>query len=555
MHRSLPRSVLELDCERLRNTTLNALFEQDPSRASRYQIDACGLFLDFSKNVIDDGVISAFAALGAQAGLDGAKAALFSGDTVNSTEGRAALHTLLRQPATIADPASSAEQRRVAASRADDVHDVLRRMDSFCLAVHSGDWRGAHDDAMTDVVNIGIGGSDLGPKMVCTALQDQAEVNVRAHFVSNIDATQLARILDGLDPKTTLFVVASKTFGTQETLTNALSARAWLVAALGEDAVSRHFVAVSTNRERVVDFGIDPANMFGFWDWVGGRYSLWSAIGLSIGLSCGMPLFRRLLAGAHQMDEHFRSTPMAENMPVLMALMQIWGSVHHGAQSRAVLPYDYALSEFPAYLQQLEMESCGKSVTHNGEPVDGPTGAVIWGGPGNNGQHAFYQLMHQGTVSVPSDFIVPIFPQRGSPEHDTRVLANAFGQAQALMRGRTAHEADMALLGAGVEDATERARLVPHMVMGGNQPSNTIVYERLTPEVLGALIALYEHKVFVQSVIWGINPFDQYGVELGKQLATVVEADLQGTGELSAGYDSSTTQLIERARGARRRAS
>ena len=539
--------TLDAHAQRLRDVHLRELFARDATRAERFTGEACGLFMDWSKQRVDDAVMADLHALARACDVSGWRARLFAGEAVNHTEGRAALHMALRHRGAGAFPSPACDVMPA-------VRDVLARMAAFCARVHAGEWRGFDGRTMTDVVNIGIGGSDLGPRMAATALADFADRGLRAHFVSNLDSTQLCRLLATLDPATTLFVVASKTFSTQETLSNARSARAWLVAGAGGDerAVARHFVAVSTQLERTAAFGIDAANVFGFWDWVGGRYSLWSAIGLPLALHVGMTNFEALLAGAAAMDEHFLHAEPARNLPLTLALLGVWNRDLLAAPTHAVLPYDYALADFPAYLQQLEMESNGKRVARDGSPVTHDTCPVVWGGPGNNGQHAFYQLLHQGTQTVPSDFILAARLQHALPGHETAVLAHALAQTEALLRGRNACEARVELAGAGLSgEALEAA--VPHRVMPGNQPSTTLLYERLTPALLGALIALYEHKVFVQSVIWGNNPFDQFGVELGKRLAGVIERELDADAEPAPdAHDASTLALIGRLRRLRR---
>lgn len=528
--------------DELSNTHMRELFAEDLGRVDRFTAAACGLLLDFSKNRITQKTFALLQELAQEAKLDQWIERLFSGERVNNTEDRAALHTALRFGPEGAFP--SAENDVMPG-----VRDVLTRMGQFTESVRSGQWKGYTGKPIRDVVNIGIGGSDLGPVMATGALAAVQQENLRGHFASNLDSMQLAQILQGLHPETTLFIIASKTFTTQETLTNARSAREWFVSQAGEDAVAKHFAAVSTNLERTSQFGIDPANVFEFWDWVGGRYSLWSAIGLSIATLIGMDRYEELLAGGRDMDDHFRTTPHEQNLPVILGLLGVWYRNFFAAQSHAVLPYDYALRHFPDYLQQLEMESNGKRVTRAGEEVEYSTGAIIWGGPGNNGQHAFYQLMHQGTTLIPSDFIVPMKSQYPMPGHEEAMLSNALAQAEALMRGRTLDEARDAAEVAGFEGEALEAH-APHRVLPGNQPTNTIVYERLTPRLLGSLIALYEHKVFVQSVCWGINPFDQWGVELGKQMAAVILPELQADEE-AAGHDASTNALINYIRSGR----
>jgi glucose-6-phosphate isomerase len=528
-------SALKAHHEQIRSTHMRELFDRDPKRFERYSIEACGLLLDFSKNRIADDTLEELQDLAQEAGLTTWIERMFSGEKINNTEDRAALHVALRHRGVEAFPSPEYDVMP-------QIREVLGRVRAFTDSVRSGTWLGFTGKPMRTIVNIGIGGSDLGPAMACRALSAYMPEGLSGHFVSNLDSAQLAEILKTLDPETTLFIVASKTFTTQETLTNARSARQWLVASAGEEAIAKHFAAVSTRTDRTSEFGIDPANVFEFWDWVGGRYSLWSAIGLSIATLIGMDEYEELLAGGHAMDQHFRTASWRENMPVILGLLDLWYRNFFGSETHVVLPYDYALRDFPDYLQQLEMESNGKRVTRDGEAVDYGTGGVIWGGPGNNGQHAFYQLMHQGTILIPSDFIVPMKSQYPLPGHEQAMLSNALAQAEALMRGRTEEEARAAAAAAGFEGTALEAHF-PHRVLPGNQPSNTIVYERLTPRILGALIALYEHKVFVQSVCWGNNPFDQWGVELGKQMAAVILPELESDEEVT-GHDPSTNGLI-----------
>jgi glucose-6-phosphate isomerase len=462
---------------------------------------------------------------------------MFTGEHINSTEDRAVLHVALRNRTDVRMPVDGADVMP-------EVDAVLARISDFSRRVRDGEWKGYTGKPITDVVNIGIGGSNLGPKMVCHALTPYQSKTPRPHFVSNVDGSHLMETVKGLDPTTTLFIVASKTFTTQETMTNAQSARQWLTAALGtEAAVRNHFVAVSTNAEQVTEFGIDTDNMFGFWDWVGGRYSLWSAIGLPIALAIGYDGFADLLAGAHDMDTHFRSAPLEENLPVIMGLLGVWYIDFAGAKSHAILPYDQYLEHFPAYLQQGDMESNGKHVTRDGVRVDYATGPVVWGQPGTDGQHAFYQLIHQGTELIPSDFIAPIRSHNPVGDHHAKLLANCFAQTEALMRGRTLEEARAAMLDAGLS-AAEADRLAPHRQFDGNRPTNTILMDKVTPRALGALIALYEHKIFTQGIVWGINSFDQWGVELGKQLAGVILGELK-QGKVSAEHDASTAGLLD----------
>jgi glucose-6-phosphate isomerase len=512
------------------------LFHEDPDRASRFSLTLGDLLFDFSKNRITDQTISLLTQLCDECGVRDWITRMFSGDPINETEERAVLHTALR----------NRDDRTVVVDGVEvmpEVRRVLSQMRAFATSVREGAWVGYTGRTITDVVNIGIGGSDLGPVMVTEALRPYWKQGLRAHFVSNVDGTHLSEVLRQVQPETTLFIVASKTFTTQETLTNAKSARQWLVDRLGsEDAVAKHFVALSTNRDAVAEFGIDPANMFEFWDWVGGRYSLWSGIGLSIATVVGMDHFEELLAGAHEVDEHFRTAPLRENIPVVMAVLGVWYQNFFGSASHAVLPYDQYLHRFPAYLQQADMESNGKSASRDGAIITGyTTGPIVWGEPGTNGQHAFFQLLHQGTHLIPCDFIVAAQSQNPLGQHHDILVANCIAQAEALMRGKTAAEAREELEKAGMpEDRV--AALIPHKTFSGNRPSNTFMVERLTPRALGRLIALYEHKIFVQGVIWNVYSFDQWGVELGKQLAQVVLPELSGAeGE----HDGSTSQLIE----------
>jgi glucose-6-phosphate isomerase len=528
--------ALERERARWRDRPMRALFEADPQRFERYSVRFGELLLDYSKNRIDEETMGRLLGLAEAADVAGWRERMFAGERINLTEGRAVLHTALRRPTA---EALVLEGEDVMGA----VGAVLGRLRRFSDQVRSGTWRGHTGEPITEIVNLGIGGSDLGPLMVCEALKPYQRAELRAHFVSNVDGAHLSDTLAGLDAARTLFVVASKTFTTQETMTNAGSARAWVRQALGPQAqIARHFVAVSTNREAVTAFGIDAENMFEFWDWVGGRYSLWSAIGLPIALAVGMERFEELLAGGHAMDEHFRHAPLAANMPVILALLGVWYRNFFGAASHAVLPYDQHLHRFPAYLQQADMESNGKFVRRDGAEVDYATGPVLWGEPGTNGQHAFYQLLHQGTELVPCDFLAGAECHTPLGDHQAKLLANFLAQSEALMRGRSVAEARAELEAAGVTGAT-LAALAPHKVFPGNRPSNSILYRRLTPHILGQLIALYEHKIFVQGVIWGINSFDQWGVELGKQLASAILPALQG-GPPGA-HDSSTLGLLQ----------
>ena len=518
---------------------LRNLFARDKKRAERFSLQMDDLLLDYSKNLIRPQTMKLLLKLAREAGVETLRDAMFAGEKINLTEGRAVLHTALR----------NRSERPVLVDGHDvmpDVREVLARMRAFADKVRTGKWKGYTGKAISDVVNIGIGGSDLGPAMVCLALKPYGG-NIRAHFVSNVDPSHLVDTLEDLDPATTLFIVASKTFTTQETLLNAGAARAWLMdAAKDEKAVARHFVAVSTNEVAVREFGIDPANMFGFWDWVGGRYSLWSAIGLPIALYVGMDAFEELLAGAHDMDEHFRTAPLDANMPVLLALLGLWYNNFWDADSYAVLPYEQRLSRFTAYLQQCDMESNGKSVTREGKPVKLSTGPVLFGEPGTNGQHAFYQLIHQGTKLIPCDFLAAAESHNDVNGQHAVLLSNFLAQPEALMRGKTGAEVETELARAGLSRREIKA-LAPHKVFPGNRPTNTLLYRKLTPRALGRLIALYEHKVFAQSALWNVNAYDQWGVELGKQLAKVILPEL--TGNAPGNHDASTAALIRRLRG------
>lgn len=490
---------------------MRAAFSRDAGRFENYSRGAAGILLDFSKNRIDDAAFQALMALADESDVGTHRDRMFAGERINATEDRAVLHTALRAP-------EEADFSVDGVSVMADIHAVLNAMAAFSDGVRGATITGVTGQPFTDVVNIGIGGSDLGPVLVTRALSPYAD-GPRTHFISNVDGAHLTDTLAALDPEKTLFLVASKTFTTQETMTNARSARAWLTAALGDGAVAHHFAAISTNLDEVKGFGINPDRVFGFWDWVGGRYSVWSAIGLSIMLAIGPKRFREFLHGAHAMDQHFRTAPFSQNLPVILAMLGIWNSNFLGFPAHAVLPYDQRLERFPAYLQQLDMESNGKRVLMDGGAVLEPSGPIIWGEPGTNGQHAFYQLIHQGVGPIPCDFLLAAKPQEALGDHHAILAANCFAQSEALMRGKTQGEAEAELAAKGM-DADAIAKLAPHKVFPGNRPSNTLLYETLDPHTLGALIALYEHKVFVQGVVWGINSFDQWGVELGKELAT-----------------------------------
>ncbi|MFL6673445.1 MAG: glucose-6-phosphate isomerase [Massilia sp.] len=520
---------------------MRSLFAADPQRFERMSAEAADLFLDYSKNRLDGRTLELLAALARERGVEQRRDAMFAGEKINNTENRAVLHTALRAPR---DAKLMVDGQDVIA----DVHAVLARIKAFSDAVRSGAWVGHSGKPITDIVNIGIGGSDLGPKMVCLALRQYAHPRLAMHFVSNVDGHDIDAALSRVNPETTLFIVASKTFTTAETMMNAQSARKWFLEHAAQDALAKHFVAVSTNTEAIKAFGIDPANMFPFWDWVGGRYSVWSAIGLPVALSVGFGYFSDFLAGAHAMDQHFRSAPVEQNMPMLLALVGFWNRQFLGCPSVSIAPYHQDLNRFPAYLQQLDMESNGKRVTRDGEPVDTPTCPVIWGDVGTNGQHAYFQLLHQGTDVTPIDFIAALRPSHELHHHHAALLANCFAQSEAFMKGKTVDEVRKDLHGQGLSLA-DIERLAPHKTFPGNRPSNTILMDYLTPATLGALIALYEHKTFVQGVLWDLNSFDQWGVELGKVLAKKIEAEL--TGEVDPGqHDSSTNGLVARARAA-----
>jgi len=519
------------------NTTMRELFAADPKRFAKLSREACGVFVDWSKHRTTDETWRLLLALAQQADVAGWRDKMFSGAKINGTEDRAVLHVALR----------NRSNRPILVDGADvmpQVNGVLAKMRDFTERLRSGAWKGHTNKSITDVVNIGIGGSDLGPVMVTEALRPYWKADMRAHFVSNVDGTHLAETLERVDPERTLFIVASKTFTTQETLTNAKTARAWLLDKLGagNEAVAKHFVALSTNAKEVAAFGIDTKNMFEFWDWVGGRYSLWSAIGLSIACVIGMDHFESLLAGGHDMDEHFRTAPLAENLPVILGMLGVWYANFFGAETHAILPYDQYMHRFAAYFQQGDMESNGKSVDRQGNRVDYTTGPVIWGEPGTNGQHAFYQLIHQGTRLIPCDFIAPIETHNPSGQHHAILLANFFAQTEALMKGKTPDEARAELAAAKLPE-DRIAQLVPHKTFPGNRPTTSIVVQKITPRTLGSLVAMYEHKIFVQGIVWNIYSFDQWGVELGKQLASKILPELDGDAQIT-GHDSSTNGLI-----------
>jgi glucose-6-phosphate isomerase len=532
--------------EEIAGTHMRDLFAADPDRFRDLSIEMDDLLFDYSKHRITKRTLQLLFDLAKEAGLDEAKERMFSGEAINFTEGRPVLHVALR----------NRSKRPILVSGKDVMPLVdaeLAKMKRFANAVQSGEWRGHTGRTITDVVNIGIGGSDLGPVMVTEALRPYWKGALGVHFVSNVDGTHLAEVLKRTNPETTIFTVASKTFTTQETLMNARSARAWLVQSLGsEAAVAKHFVALSTNAKEVAAFGIDTKNMFEFWDWVGGRYSLWSAIGLSIACVIGMDAFEELLSGAHEIDEHFRTQPIERNIPAIMGLLGVWYHNFFGAHTHAILPYDQYLHRFPAYFQQGDMESNGKSVDRDGAPItDYGTGPVIWGEPGTNGQHAFYQLIHQGTRIIPADFIAAVESHNPLGEHHTTLLANFFAQTEALMRGKTRAEVEDELRAQNVP-ADRIAALAPHKCFSGNRPTTSILIQKLTPRALGRLIALYEHKIFTQGIIWRINSFDQWGVELGKQLAKAIEPELTGDRQVAT-HDPSTNGLINHFKAHRKR--
>lgn len=518
--------------------SMRQLFADDSKRFERFSVRVDDLLLDYSKNLVTQETMALLFALARQTGVEVWRDKMFSGEKINFTERRAVLHTALRA-------ATDKTHAPLVVDGADvlpDVRRVLDKMRIFTDSVRGGDWRGYSGKPITDVVNIGIGGSYLGPLMVCRALQPYSG-KLKVHFVSNVDGTDLLEKLEVLDPKTTLFIVASKTFTTQETLMNARSARDWLLRSAGDARhIAKHFVALSTNAKEVTAFDIDASNMFEFSDWVGGRYSLWSAIGLSIALAVGMDHFEELLQGGYAMDAHFRSAPLEQNMPVILALLGVWYNNFYNATTQALLPYDQMLEYFVPYFQQADMESNGKRVDRAGAPVDYATGPILWGGIGTNGQHAYFQIIHQGTQMIPADFIAPAQSHHALDEHHMTLLSNFFAQTEALMRGKTEAEARAELQASGMAEAAIEA-LLPHKVFEGNKPTNSILFEKLTPRTLGKLIALYEHKIFVQGIIWNINSYDQWGVELGKQLAAHIQTELRGTAEVDT-HDASTNGLI-----------
>ncbi len=526
---------LQSHYQAIADTHMRALFDNEPDRFGQFSLNLDDFLFDYSKNRITTETMDLLFRLARARDVEGWRERMFSGEHINSTEDRAVLHTALRSPT---DGEVMVDGENVMPK----VKSVLGQMRALTVAVRGGIWKGHTGKPVTDVVNIGIGGSDLGPAMVSEALGPYHPEEIKFHFVSNVDGTHIDETLAGLNPETTLFIVASKTFTTKETMTNAMTARHWLSDIYGEDAISRHFIAVSSNRPAVTEFGIDSANMFDIWDWVGGRYSVWSAVGLPLALAIGMSRFEEFLAGAHSMDDHFRNAPLDANMPVIMALLGIWNSNFLGAQCHAILPYNQCLRLLPAYLQQADMESNGKGVTRDGAIVDYNTGPVIFGAPGTNAQHSFFQLLHQSPRLVSCDFIAAAETDNPGGEHNHILLANFFAQSEALMKGKTEAEARDELTAQGLE-GDQLEDLLPHIMFAGNRPSNSILVRHFDPFTLGSLLALYEHKIFVQGVIWGINSFDQWGVELGKKLATRILAEMQ-SGDYKSNHDSSTNGLI-----------
>ncbi|AIY42472.1 Glucose-6-phosphate isomerase [Collimonas arenae] len=544
LHTTASFQALHAHYAAIKDRSLRDLFApaSAPPRFEQFSLKAAGIFLDYAKNNITAETMEHLFALARERQVESRRAAMFAGEKINTTEHRAVLHTALRAPA---QPALAIDGQQVSA----DVHAVLQRIKTFAGALRSGAWLGYSGKPITDIVNIGIGGSDLGPKMVCQALRPYQQAGLHLHFVSNVDGDDMDAVLQQVDPRTTLFVIASKTFTTAETMMNAHSARNWFLqngVGAQESDLRKHFVAVSTNVEGVTAFGIDPSNMFPFWDWVGGRYSVWSSIGLSVALAVGFDRFSEFLDGAHAMDQHFQSAPLEQNMPVIMALLGIWYRDFFDYRSVSIAPYHQDLGNFPSYLQQLEMESNGKRVALDGSTLEIATCPIIWGNVGTNGQHAYFQLLHQGSDITPVDFIATLSASHQLPGHQAALLANCFAQSEAFMRGKNAEEVQTEMQAKGMS-AEQIAALLPHRTFPGNRPSNTLLMDALTPANLGALIALYEHKVFVQGVIWGVNSFDQWGVELGKVLASNILNELTGT-PAPQSHDSSTNGLIAMAR-------
>ncbi|HEY4200472.1 MAG TPA: glucose-6-phosphate isomerase [Devosiaceae bacterium] len=527
-------AALEEHRKRLKQTTMRELFRDEPNRFSRFSAKAGDILLDYSKNRIDEDTMAALLQFARSVDVEGRRDAMWAGEHINVSEGRAVEHMALRYQG---DKPVMVDGKNVMP----DIRETLARMGVFSGQVRDGTVRGHGGEQFTDVVNIGIGGSDLGPAMVTLALEPYTRADLRAHYVSNVDGAHMHDTLKRLDPKRTLFIVASKTFTTDETMTNANSARKWIADAMGDAAVKEHFAALSTNLPACAAFGIQPDRIFGFWDWVGGRYSVWSAIGLSVAIAVGFENFEKFLKGAAAMDEHFLATPLENNLPVIMGMLGVWYRNVWGFSTQAVLPYDQRLSRFTAYLQQQDMESNGKSVTLGGKAVNWSTGPIVWGEPGTVGQHSFYQLIHQGTDVIPCDFLIAANPHEHLPPHHAKLVANVLAQSEALMLGKTEDEVAAELKAQGLDKEAMKA-LTPHKIFPGNRPSNTIMYSRLTPETLGALVALYEHKVFVQGVIWNVDSFDQWGVELGKQLAKALLPAVEGGA--SDDHDSSTRGLL-----------
>jgi len=522
--------------EKIKSLQMKTFFAEDPRRFEKFSLRFNDILLDYSKNRVTAETMKLLFKLAEECALRAAVEDMFAGEKINETENRPVLHVALRNRSNTAVYVAGRDVMP-------EVNRVLAKMEDFSRELASGHWRGYSGEKITDIVNIGIGGSDLGPKMVTEALRPYARQGIEVHFVSNVDGTHISEALKRLNPETTLFIVASKTFTTQETMTNAYSARRWFLQHAGDPArIARHFVAVSTNTQKVADFGIDADNMFIFWDWVGGRYSLWSAIGLSIACFIGYANYTALLQGAFEMDLHFKSAPFEKNMPVILALLGIWYSNFFGAAAEVILPYDQYLHRLPAYLQQTNMESNGKSTDRQGRRVSYPTGPIIWGEPGTNGQHSFYQLLHQGTRLIPADFLAPAVSHNPIGEHHRILLSNFFAQTEALMNGKTRREVEAELAAEG-RSTEELRKLAPYKIFEGNRPTNSILFKKLTPQTLGSLIALYEHKIFVQGVIWNIFSFDQWGVELGKQLAGKIQPELADDRPVSS-HDGSTNGLI-----------
>lgn len=526
---------LEAHFKEIKDKQLRSWFKENPNRFNEFSLILNDLLIDYSKNRIDQETINLLIQLANECQLKEAIHAMFSGKHINATEDRAVLHTALR---SFSDNNINVDGQDISK----DVSDELSKIEGFCNRIHNGEWKGFTGKKITDVVNIGIGGSDLGPLMVTEALRPYHVEGLSVHFVSNVDGSHLYETIKRLNRESTLFLIASKTFTTQETMTNAESAKRWFLEEGNDNDIAKHFAALSTNEEKVKAFGIDPKNMFVFWDWVGGRYSLWSAIGTSIALAIGFDNFKKLLSGAHKMDNHFKNAPFEENIPVILALIGIWYNNFFKAESEAILPYDQYLHRFPAYFQQGNMESNGKSIDRNGNTVNYQTGPIIWGEPGTNGQHAFYQLIHQGTKLIPCDFLAAANAHHPWEDHHEKLLSNFFAQTEALMNGKTEAEAAAELKDSGMSD-DEISKLLPYKVFEGNKPTNSILYKELTPEMLGTLIAMYEHKIFVQGVIWNIYSFDQWGVELGKQLAKAVLSEIKSK-DKTTNHDSSTNGLM-----------